>query len=157
MTTKTVTTFVDHPPGWHTTGTVTPVGKFTKAPSLLISQSISTIFDKKTAVRITYITESPYLNKENTQIAGFSVVTQEQSKFIRPVGTAILSMIPEGDPDLITHLSEILRTNKPEQQNNTFWFPTSENPSKAEDDTPKQTRILQELPELQEKKTEPKR
>ena len=28
-TTKTITAFVDHASQWHTTGTVTPVGKFT--------------------------------------------------------------------------------------------------------------------------------
>ena len=65
--------------------------------------------------------------------------------------TAILSMIPEGDPDLTTYLGELLRTNKPEQRINTFWLPTSENPGKTEDHTPIQTRILQDLRELQEK------
>ena len=112
MTTKTITAFVDHPSQWHTTGTVAPVRKFTEAASLLISNSISTIIEKKTAVRITNTTESPHLIKKNTQIAEFSVVTPEQPKFIKPVDTAILSMIPEGDPDLTTYLSELLRTNK---------------------------------------------
>ena len=140
MTTKTITAFVDHSSKWHTTGTVTPVGKFTEAASLLISQSISTINDKKTAVRITNTTETPFSIKKNAQIAEFSVVTPEQSKFIRPVDTAILSMIPEGDPDQTTYLNEIFRTNKPEQQSNTF-FPTAENPcSRTEDHTPIQTR-----------------
>ena len=120
MTTKTITAFVDHPSEWHTTGTVTQVGEFTEAASLLISHSISTMIDKNTAVRITYTTESPYSIKKNTQIAEFSVVTPEQSKFIRPVDTALLNMIREGDPDLTTYLNELLRTNKPEQQSNTF-------------------------------------
>ena len=88
MTKKTITAFVDNTSEWHTTGTVTKVGKFTKAASLLISHSISTIFDKNTAVRITNTTELPYLIKNNIQIAEFSVVTPEQSKFSRPVGTA---------------------------------------------------------------------
>ena len=78
-------------------------------------------------------------------------MTPEQSKFIGPEDTAILSINPEGDPDLTTSLSELLRTNKPEQQNNTFWFPTPENHGKDEDHTPIQTRILQELHGLQEK------
>ena len=118
MTTKTVTAFADHPSEWHTTGTMTPVEKFTQAASLLKSHSISTKIDKKSTVRITNITVSPYLIKKNTRIAEFSVVTPEQSKFIRPMDTAILKMIPECDPDLTTYLSELLRTNKPEQQNN---------------------------------------
>ena len=156
MTTKTITAFVDHPSERHTTGTMTPVGKFTEAASLPTSQTFSTLIDKKTAVRITDTKESPHLIKKNTQIAEFSVVTPEQSKFIRPVDTAILSMTPEGDPDLTTHLSELLKTNKAEQQSNTFWFPMPENPWKTEDNTPMKKRILEEMNELKEKKTEPK-
>ena len=60
-------------------------------------------------------------------------------------------MIPESDPDLTTYLSELLRTNEPEQQSNTFWFPTPKNPGKTEDHTPIETRIFNELCELKEK------
>ena len=149
MTTKTITAFVNQSSEWKTTGTVTPVEKFTEAASLIISHSKSTITDKKIAVRVTSTTESPYTVNKNTQIAECSVVTPEQSKFIKPVDIAILSMIPEGDPDLVTYMTELLRTKKPEQQNNTFWFPTPENPGNTEDHTPIQTRILTELCELQ--------
>ena len=102
MTTKTVTAFVDHILERNTTGTVTPVEKFTEAASLIISYSMSTIIDRKIAVRVTNTTESPYTINKNTQIAEFSIVTPEQSKFFKPVDTAILSKIPEGDPDLVT-------------------------------------------------------
>ena len=149
MTTKTIIAYVDHSSEWNTTGTVTPVGKFTEAASLIISHSMSTIFDRKIAVRATNTTESPYTINRNTQIAEFSVVTPEQSKFIKPVDMAILSMIPQGDPNLVTYLTELLRTNKPDQQNNTFWFPTPENPGNTEDHTPIQTRIFTELREMQ--------
>ena len=151
MTTKTTTAFVDHSSGWNTTGTVTPVEKFTKSASLIISHSMSTIIDRKIAVRVTNTTESPYTINRNTQIAESSVVTPEQSEFIKPLDTAILSMIPEGDPDLFTYLTELLRTNKRDQQNITFWFPTPEKPGNTEDHTPIQTRILTKLCELQQK------
>ena len=124
MTTKTITAFVDHSSEWKTTGTVTPVEKFTEAASLIISHSMSTIIDRKIAVRVTNTTDSPYTINKNTQIAELSVVTPEQSKFIEPVGMAIVSMIPEVDPDLVTYVTELLRPNKPEQQNSAFWFPT---------------------------------
>ena len=110
-----------------------------------------TIIDRKIAVRVTNITESPYTINKNTQIAEFSVVTPEQSKFIKPVDTAILSVIREGDPDLITYLAELLKTNKPDQKNNTFWFPTPKTRGNTEDHTPTKTRILKELRELQQK------
>ena len=67
---------------------------------------------QKTAVRITNTTQSSFLMKKNTHIAEFSVVTPEQSKDIKPVDTAILSMIPQGDPDLTAYLNKFLRTNK---------------------------------------------
>ena len=151
MTTKTITAFVDHTSELNTTGTVTPVEKFTETASLLISHSMSTLIDRKIAVRVTNTTESPYTINKNTQIAEFSVVTPEQSKFIKPVDMAVLSMIPEGDPDLTTYITELLRTNKPGQQTNTFCFPTPENPGNTEEHTQIQTRILRELRELQQK------
>ena len=149
MTTRTITAFVDHLSEWNTTRTVTPVEKFTEAASLIVSLSMSTIIDRKIAVTVTDTTESPYTINKNTQIAEISVVTPEQSKLIKPADTAILSMIPESDPDLITYLTELLRTNKPDQQDHTFWFPTPEIPGNTEDHTPIQTRILTELCELQ--------
>ena len=42
ITTKTNTAIVDHLSEWNTTGTVTPVEKFTEAASLIISHSMST-------------------------------------------------------------------------------------------------------------------
>ena len=151
LTTKTIRAFVDHRSKWNTTGTVTPLEKFTETASLLISHSMSTKIDKKIAVRVTNTTESPYLIKTHTEIAEFSVVTPEQSKHIKPVDMAILSVIPQRDPDLTAYLNELLRTNKPEHPKNTFWFPTPENPGKPKDHTPIQTRILKELIELKDK------
>ena len=63
-TTKTITAFIDHPSKWNTTGTVTPLEKFTETANLLISHSMSTIIDKRIAVRVTNTTESPYLIKK---------------------------------------------------------------------------------------------
>ena len=74
-TTKTTTAFVDHPSKWNTTCTVTPLEKFTETASLLISHSMSTIIDKRIAVRVTNTTESAYLIEKHTQIAEFSVAT----------------------------------------------------------------------------------
>ena len=76
-TTNTITAFIDHPSKWNTTGTVTPLEKITETASLLISHSMSTIIDRRIAVRVTNTTESPYLIKKHTQIAEFSVVTPE--------------------------------------------------------------------------------
>ena len=65
-TIKTIIAFIDHPSKWNTTGTVTPLEQFTETASLLISHSMSTIIDKRIAVRVTKTTESPYLIKKHT-------------------------------------------------------------------------------------------
>ena len=56
MTTKTITAFVDHISEWNTTGTVNPMGKLTEAASPKTSHSLSTITDRKTAIRVTSTT-----------------------------------------------------------------------------------------------------
>ena len=125
MKTETITAFVDHKSEWNTTGTVTPVEKITEAASLIKSHSISPKIGRMIAVRVSNTTQSPYTINKNAQIADFTVVTPEQSKFIKSVDTANLSMIPEGDPDLNTYLTELLGMNKPDQQSNTFLFPAT--------------------------------
>ena len=130
---------------------MTPLEKFTETASLLISHSMSTMFDKTKAFKVTDTTELPYLIKKHTQIADFSVVTPKQSEHVKPVDMAILSMIPQGDLHLTACINELLRTNKLEQQNNTIWFPTPEDLGKPEDHTPIQTRILKEKSELKDK------
>ena len=66
QTTKTIRAFVDHVSEWNTTGTVTPAVKITETASLTISHSMSTITDRKIAVRFTNTTESPYTINKNT-------------------------------------------------------------------------------------------
>ena len=76
-TTKTITAFIDHPSKWNKTGTVTPLEKLTETASLMFSHSMSTVFDKRIAVKVINTTESPYLIKKHTQIAELSVLTPE--------------------------------------------------------------------------------
>ena len=151
VTTKTLTAFVEHLLDRNTTCTLTTVEKFTEAASLILSHSFPTIIDRKTAFGMTNTLESPYTINKNTPIAEFPVVTPEHSKFIKPLNTDFLKMIPERDPDLTTYLTNRLRSNKPDQQNKTFWFPTPENPGNTEDHTPNRTETLKELRELQQK------
>ena len=95
--------------------------------------------------------ESSYLIMKDSQSAEFSVVIPEQSKSIKPVHYAFFSIIPDDDPDLTTYLHEVLKTNKPEQHNNTFLFPTPQNLGQTENDARLHTRFLRELCELQKR------
>ena len=132
MTTETVNAFVDHPSVRKTAGTAIPLGRYTKTASSLISYSMFKMVDMKTAIRVSNTTESHHTIRKNTQIAELSVVTLEQSNFIKPVDTAIHCIIPGDDPDLTSYGNELLKTSKLEQQSNTFWFPMSQTQVKLE-------------------------
>ena len=83
---------------------------------------MSTLIDKRIAVRVSKKTKSPYLIRNNTQIAEFFVVTPEQSKYIKPVDMANLSEIPQGDPGLTAYLKKLLRTNDPGKKTALYGF-----------------------------------
>ena len=68
-TTKSIAAFEDHPSKWNTTGTVTPLAKFTETASLLVFSLHVDVIDNRIAVRVTNTTESPYLTKKHSQIA----------------------------------------------------------------------------------------
>ena len=124
MTTKIITAFVNHPAEENTTVTVTSVGKIREAAILLISHSLSAINHRKIKVRVHNTLESLESIMKDTQFAELSVVTSGATQFIKPVDMAFLGMNMEGYQDLITYLNEMLKTNKPEQQNNTIWLLT---------------------------------
>ena len=109
----------------HIVGLVNTAAYFLSRLELNVTEKIRLKIGRTIAVRVTNTTESLNLIKKHTQIAEFSVVAPDQSKHIQPIDKAILSMIPQADSDLTADLNkpaDFLRTNKPEHQNNTFWF-----------------------------------
>ena len=107
MTTRTITYLVDLSSEFNTTGTVTSLQKIKEAASVLISQSMSTKIDKEEAVRVANTTESPYTIRKNTLFAEFFVVFLEKSKFIKPVDTALFTLILRDETGLTTKLNEL--------------------------------------------------
>ena len=112
-TMKTIKPFVDHKSERNRTGILTPLGKSTEASSLLVSHSVSKLFDNKIAVRVSKTTETPYSNRKSTQIAEFSIVTPEQSKFIKPMDAATLTLIPEAQFASFNYYYWWVRKNPP--------------------------------------------
>ena len=151
MTTKTINAHANHASPFKTTGIITPVEQHSETATLLISHSMSTITDKEVPIRVTNTGETPYTLKKNTQVADFTVLTPEQSKFIKPVDTAILQMLPSDDPDLNNIPQRTFEVKQARITGNKFWFPTPENPGDIEDHSPIQSRILNELLELRRK------
>ena len=84
-------------------------------------------------------------------IANFSILTPEQIKHIRPVNpTSVRHLLSNNHDDAIHYINNLLKTPKPDQVNETYWFPTPQTPGNEKEHTPIQTRILNELRELQQ-------
>ena len=126
MTTKTVTAFLNQTTEKNTTGRITSLEKLTETARLLISHTLSAIFDKKVPVKVTNTIESAHTIRRNTKIAEFSVVNTGQSKFIEPADTINLSLFLEGDPYQTTFLNKLLGKSQPELQSSRACFVTPE-------------------------------
>ena len=93
---------MEHNRDCDTTGEVCGNSKFADFP-----HNVDNSWQKSSSQSNQYngITES---SKKTIQIAEFSVVTPEQSKHIKPIGMAILSLIRQGDLDLTAYKSELV-------------------------------------------------
>ena len=66
---------------------------------------------------------------------------------IRPVDIAALNLLTEHD-DVVTYINALMQVERPDDNEEKFWFPTSENPGNGSEHSPIQRRILKELQEL---------
>ena len=75
----------------------------------------------------------------------------EQTKHIRPVNpTSVKHLLNNSHDDAIHYINSFLKTSKDNEVNETYWFPTPQNPGNEKEHTPIQTRILNELRELKQ-------
>ena len=102
-------------------------------------------------VQISNFFDHPYTLKKGTHMANFSILTPEQTKHIRPVNpTSVRHLLNNNHDDAIHYINRLLKTSKPDEVNETYWFPTLQNPGNEQQHTPTQTRILNELRELEQ-------
>ena len=77
------------------------------------------------------------------------MLTPEQIKYIQPVDPTILSFMMQHDDTSEIYLHELLKVPPQNQEQETYWFPTPEEPGDPTTYTPIQQRIYDELLELQ--------
>ena len=78
-------------------------------------------------------------------------MTPEQRKHIRPVNpTSVRHILDNNHDDAIHYINSLLKTSKTDEVNETYWFPTPQKPGNEKEHTPIQTRILNELRELEQ-------
>ena len=91
----------------------------------------------------------PYTINGDSTLAEIQILKREETKMIRPVDIAALNFKTD-HYDVVTYINALMQVERPEVMEETFWFPTSENPGNEHEHSPIQKRILKELRELSE-------
>ena len=118
---------------------------------LIICPAISSTQNNKHMVQISKFLDHPYTLKKGAHIANFSTLTPEQTKNNRPVNhTSVRNFLNNNHDDAIHYIDSLVKTLKTNEVNETYWIPTPQNPGNEKERTPIQTRILNELRELEQ-------
>ena len=132
------------------TGIIQPSPLLENDEDLFICPAISSTQNNKHMVQISNFLDHPYTLKKGTHMANFSILTPKQTKHIRPVNpTLVRHLLNDNHDDAIHYINSLLKTSKPDEVNETYWFPTPQDPGNEQEHTPIQTRILNELRELE--------
>ena len=118
---------------------------------LLICPAILSTQNEKHMVQISNFLDHPYTLKKGAHMANFLILTPGQTKHIRPVNpTSVRQLLNNNHDDAIHYINSLLKTSKTIEVNETYRFPTLENPGNEREHTPIQRRILNELRELEQ-------
>ena len=133
------------------------IGKIQSSPhlendeDLLICPALSVTQNNEHMVQINSFLDHFYTLNNGTHIASFSILTPEQTKHIRPVNpSSVRHLLKNNHNHTIHYMNSFLKTSKNDEVNETYWFPTPQSPGNEREHKPIQTRILNELRELQQ-------
>ena len=132
------------------TGIVTPSQQFENHDSIFITSSLSTVKNNAIGYQIINFSELPYTITFDTHLADFKILTPEQIKHIQPVDPAVLSFMIQQEETTEVYINELLKVPQPNSEQESYWFPTPEDPGDPATYTPIQQRIYNELLELKE-------
>ena len=133
------------------TGIIHPSLLLENDEDLLICPALSSTQNNKHMVQISNFLDHDYTLKKGTHIANLSILTPEQTKHIRPVNpTSVRHLLNNSHEDAIHYVNSLLKTSKNHEVNETYWFPTPQNPGNEKEHTPIQTRNLNEFWEIEQ-------
>ena len=138
-----ITVSNDHP----ITETVQPLPHFDENAKLIVAPAITTARDKRVAIKTANTTDFPDTKTPHTKLAELQILKPEETKLIRAVDIAALSLLIKHD-DVVAYVNAQMQVDSPEQTEEKIWFPTPENPGNVSEHTPILQRILRELREL---------
>ena len=87
------------------------------------------------AIKIAKTTDFPYTIATDTKVAELQILKPEETKMIRPVHIAALNHLTEHD-DIVTYINALMQVERPEDNEEKFWFPTPENHGNEQEHSP---------------------
>ena len=138
---------IDH----NATGIVTPSSHMEEHENIFIASSLSTVNNNAVGYQVINFSDMPYTIPTDTHMADFRVLTPEQIKHIKPVDPSTLTfMMHQHIENTDLYLNQLMKTNQSSDEQETYWFPTPEEPGDPDTYTPIQQRIYDELLELKQ-------
>ena len=133
------------------TGILQPSNNLTDDGDIAFCAALVTLTNGQVLVHLNNFTDSPYTLKRGTQVANFAVLTPEQMKYVKPIDPVTTWHLLQDNPEKFAYYaSSLIKSTKPEDFKENYWFPTPEDPRDPQHHTPIQKRILSELINLQE-------
>ena len=133
------------------TGILQPSNNITDDGDIAFCAALVTLTNGQTSVHLNNFTHSPYTLKRRTQVATLTVLTPEQMKYVKPINPVTTWHLLQANPENAAHCaSSLIKSTKPEDLKENYWFPTLVDPGDPQHHTPIQKRILSELINLQE-------
>ena len=130
------------------TGIVTPSHQFENHDNIFITASLSIVNNHAIGYQINNCSDFPYTITLDTRLRDFKILTPEQIKHIQPVDPALLSFMIQHEEKTNFYIHELLKVPKSNSEQDTYWFPTPEEPVDPATYTPIQQRIFKEILEL---------
>ena len=133
------------------TGILQPSNNITDDGDIAFCAALVTLTNGQVSVHLNNFPDSPYTLKTGTQVATFTVLSPEQMKYVKPIDPVTTWHLLQDNPENAAYYaSSLIKSTKPEDFKENYWFPTPEDPGDPQHHTPIQKRILSELINLQE-------
>ena len=94
------------------TGTVQPLPQFEECATLIVAPAKTTA---RVAIKLFNTTDFPYTVTRDTKLAELQIQKPEETKIIRPVEQAALSLLTDHD-DVVTYIDALMQVERPEQE-----------------------------------------
>ena len=133
------------------TGILQPSNALTEDGDITFCAALVTLTSGQVEIHLNNFTDHTYTLKRGSHVANFSVMTPGQMKYVKPVDPVTTWHLLQDNPENAAfYVGSLIKSAKPEDFRENYWFPTPEDPGDPQQHTPIQKRILTELLTLQE-------